>query len=76
MIFPFCVVVSLVVPVVSNFISVGKEGYVDQPGEAFSTVGEVEYMTHAAFVRNSSISLGATEVAMSISAVWSTNVMT
>ena len=64
-------------PIISNFVPVSKEGYVEQhipskiaaPGEAFSTVWYIERMAHAAFVRNTSMSLGATVLAMSSSAV-------
>ena len=46
------------------------------PGEAFSTVWYVERIAQAVFVTNVSISLGFTELAMSISAVRSIDEIT
>jgi len=46
------------------------------PGEAVSIVWEVEQMAHVVFVRNTSMSLVAAEVALFISAVWSIVTMT
>jgi hypothetical protein len=46
------------------------------PGEAFSTVWYVEQIAQAVFVTNVSISLGFTELAMSISAVRSIDEIT
>ena len=76
--------VCLVLPVVSNFVTVSKKGMLNSmsrpkiaaPGEAFSTVWYVERMVHAASVRNTSMSLGSTILAMSCSAVQSMVVIT
>ena len=77
MIFTFYIEVRLVLPVVINFVPVSKEGYVEQhvptkiaaPGEAFRTMWQDEQMAHAASVRNASMSLVFTVLAMSSSAV-------
>ncbi len=61
----------------SYFLPVSEEQDVKQhvlakdccPGEAFSTVWYVEQIAQVVFVMNVSISLGFTELAMSISAV-------
>ncbi len=79
--------ISLALPVVSNFVPVSYVGDVEQhiPSKYCCSWGGFEYhivgkangpLAHAALVRNVAMSLGATELAISISAVWSIVIMT